>query len=167
MRRAAVAMVGLALWAAGAVLAACSGSAVVDGAPGTGGSTNGQGCAERIREVACRALPPECPADQFPAAMPDGSCWTGECLDCVDGCQDDSDCVVVRACGCSYHEGCSWVESRYRAALLPLCVRPSGEACTSSCSSEMCGQFDCPWCDADGAECVNGHCETIVDHECY
>ena len=158
---------GVAPWLITATMAACSGSAVVDGAPGTGGSTSASGCAERIREVTCRAEPPKCPADQFPAAMPDGSCWTGECLDCIDGYQDDADCLVVEACGCYHHEGCRWAESRYRAALLPACVRISGETCTSACSSEVCGQLDCPWCDADGAECDDGTCRSIVSHECY
>lgn len=151
---------------------ACSGKAAVD--DGTGGSTastsasSGQGgstgCDERIVPVACNELPPDCPDGQFPAS--DGSCWTGACLDCLDGCQRDSDCVVVRACGCFYHEGCSWAETSYRAALLDECVRPVTEQCTVDCPASFCNGSTCPWCDADGAECVNGVCQEIINHMC-
>jgi len=159
-------------WVALAALlwVACSGKAAVD--DGTGGSTassSGQGgssgsCDERILPVACNDLPPECAEGRFPES--DGSCWTGECLDCVDGCQRDSDCVVVRACGCYYHEGCSWAETSYRAALLDECVRPVTEQCTVDCPASFCNGSNCPWCDADDADCINGVCQEIVNHMC-
>ncbi len=135
---------------------------------GDGGSSPApQDCSERIRPVACRAAPPECPSGQFPATEPDGSCWTGDCLDCIDGCQDDTECVVVRACGCFYHEGCQWAESVYRAELLDPCMRALSEGCPSDCSEETCDELECPWCDADWAGCQDGYCYSVVNHECY
>ena len=146
-------------------LLGCGGKAVIDGSPGAGGTGVAQSCPERILPVACRANPPDCPAGQFPAAMPDGTCWTGECLDCVDGCQRNDDCMVVEACGCSYHEGCSWAQSRFRAPL-SLCIRQSGEICTVECAPDVCEHLECPWCNADGAECVAGTCQAVIAHMC-
>ncbi len=156
------------------VLVSCSGKAIVDGSGGsttssTTSSTGGQGgsqgdCSERIGSVLCDSLPPSCPPGQFPVS--DGSCWTGKCLDCVDGCQSDTDCVVVRACGCNYHEGCQWAETSFRAALLDSCIRTTQQQCTSDCPSSFCNGDNCPWCDADYAECINGACRSIVDHMC-
>ncbi len=140
---------------------ACSGSAVVDGPHGSSPSD----CAGRVLEVACRAEPPICPTGQFPAS--DGNCWTGKCLDCIDGCQQDSDCVVVEACGCYYHEGCSWAETSFRAKLLYACYRLPGEKCTADCPQSHCEQLTCPWCSADGAKCENGSCKSVVSHPCY
>jgi hypothetical protein len=161
-RRGAMSVAGNLLLLGGA-MASCSGQATIDGT-GTG-TAHGAGCTERVLPVACRAEPPVCPADQFPAS--DGTCWTGECLDCIDGCQRDSDCVVVRACGCSYHEGCAWAETTYRAALLEPCIVSGGATCTSQCSAAVCGSLDCPWCDADDAECTSGSCASVVNHTCH
>jgi hypothetical protein len=94
-------------------------------------------------------------------------CWTGECLDCVDGCQSNDDCVVVEACGCSYHEGCSFAETAYRAARLDSCVRYGDGVCTSDCAATVCSDFECPWCDADGAICEDGRCVAVISHPCY
>ena len=129
------------------------------------GTTVGGDCAGRIGQVSCRAEPPDCGPNEFPAS--DGVCWTGECLDCIDGCQRNDECVVVEACGCSYHEGCSWAETVFRAELLDPCIRAGAEICTTTCPSSVCSALDCPWCNADGAECRAGRCGAIVSHECY
>ena len=159
-------------WAgAGAVLllatgAACSARSSIDGpSPGSAGGTAADLCHQRIGTVSCRAAPPECAAGQFPAS--DGVCWTGECLDCIDGCETSEDCVVVEACGCSYHEGCSFAATRYRAEQLDSCVRFGDGLCASDCSPSVCGEFECPWCDADGASCEAGRCAAVVSHVCY
>ncbi len=159
-QRALVAL-GASLLFSAATLAACSGTAVVDD-PDGGSPTD---CAARVLEVACRADPPACPTGQFPAS--DDNCWTGKCLDCIDGCQKDSDCVVVEACGCTYHEGCSWAETSFRAKLLDACYRLPGEQCTASCPQSHCEQLDCPWCDADAAKCEDGTCKSVVSHPCF
>jgi len=102
-------------------------------------------------------------------------CWTGECLDCMDGCQADGDCVVVRSCGCSYHEGCSWAVTVYRQALeTDACNVGPRSPCPDGCPTGACptaceeGQTDhcCDWCDYDRAECVEGRCQGVVEHMC-
>ncbi len=155
---------GVSFVAVGFISGACSGSAVIDG-HGAGASSGEQGCSDRILPVTCRAEPPDCAAGEFPASH--GTCWTGECLDCVDGCQSNDDCVIVEACGCYYHEGCSWAETRYRADRLDPCIRAPGETCSADCPSDVCGALDCPWCTADVAQCDNGRCRGVVNHECY
>ncbi|MBW2528602.1 MAG: hypothetical protein JRI23_30795 [Deltaproteobacteria bacterium] len=157
-----VAGAGLAVVLAGACSAR---SSLSEGRSGAGGATSADLCQSRIGTVSCRAEPPECGPGQFPAS--DGTCWTGQCLDCVDGCESSADCVVVRACGCSYHEGCSFAETRYRAERLDSCVRFDDRPCTADCSEAICGSFDCPWCDADAAACEAGRCVSVVDHVCY
>ncbi len=43
------------------------------------------------RPIACRALPPECPAGQLPEV--EGTCWSGAC-------------VPLNQCGCTEHAAC-------------------------------------------------------------
>lgn len=130
-------------------------------------------CPERVSEVVCDAEPPECDEGFFPAV--EEGCWTGQCLDCIDGCQTDEDCVAVMVCGCSYHEGCSWGETVYRLDLeTNECIVPRGEACIDDCPilpcPEPCGseltERCCDWCDVDYAVCDGGACRGITDHMC-
>jgi hypothetical protein len=130
-------------------------------------------CPERIGVVECAAAPPDCEDGTFPAAA--GGCWTGECLDCIDGCQDHAECVVVVSCGCGYHEGCSWAVTTFRQALeTDECNVVLGSACFDDCPSSLCpGQCEgeqrdhcCGWCDYDRAECTDGVCVGIVEHMC-
>ncbi len=132
-------------------------------------------CPERIIEPACNALPPECPEGYFPGS--DGMCWTGQCLHCIDGCQSDEDCVAVQVCGCGYHEGCGWAETRFRFALeTDSCIQLITSPCPGACWDVLdcppaCGEDVpprcCGWCDPpDDTECQGGECVEIITHMC-
>ncbi|MFH1435712.1 MAG: hypothetical protein ABIJ56_08360 [Pseudomonadota bacterium] len=132
-------------------------------------------CPERILPALCPALPPDCPEGYFPVS--DGTCWTGACLHCIDGCLSDGECVALQVCGCGYHEGCGWAETTFRFELeTDECIRPIDQACPGAChDSEECPPVCeedpngrcCGWCDPpDDTQCVDGACEEIINHMC-
>jgi hypothetical protein len=146
------------------------------GMPEADSGTNGYPevtCPERVLPALCRALPPECPSGTFPAS--DGLCWTGHCVDCIDGCQNDSECVVVHACSCSGHDGCAWVQSAARHALeTNRCFATPEEGCDDDCPIESCpdtwdcgeGEPCCSWCSPNEAVCSDAGVCTPVTSPC-
>ncbi|MFH1437313.1 MAG: hypothetical protein ABIJ56_16515 [Pseudomonadota bacterium] len=139
-------------------------------------SVTPESCPERILPVSCDSIPPDCPPGYFPEV--EGGCWSGKCLHCIDGCQSDDDCVAIQVCGCWYHEGCGWAETKYRFNLetdeciqlitseCPMDCGGDDYECPSGCSGE--GDYRCcGWCDPpDDTECVDGACIEIIDHMC-
>lgn len=127
-------------------------------------------CPERILEVSCDTPPPDCPDGSFPAVDPDESCWTGRCVDCVDGCQQDEDCQLTQACGCAYHETCIWAETILRFALRSdECIVVSAKAptaCPDGCPTGECPPECEAWCAPDRTECRDGECQGIIEHMC-